>query len=97
MSVHPQNPQLPFMIAKSYTQMKQYEEAEPHFARVLKLDPSRSSHHLELAGNLELQHRYDDAITVLKKGIKYLSEHGSGAADLRGYLDYLENKGYLKQ
>jgi tetratricopeptide (TPR) repeat protein len=72
--------------------MAKIEEAEQYLTRALELNPSDPYHYLELARNLELQQRFDEAISLLKRGIGFMLNYDrkDDARQLEGYLESIK-------
>ncbi|MEN6578599.1 MAG: fused MFS/spermidine synthase [Phycisphaerales bacterium] len=71
-----------------------FKGASDAFAKALALEPANPDHYRKLARSLELQHRYDEAISVVRKHIQLMQEQGNRdmAGQLRSYVDLLEYK-----
>jgi len=72
----PKDAELYLKIGKSLASMARLKEAEEYLAKALDLNSSDLSYHLEMARNLEVQQRYDDAIELLQESVRYMLHHG---------------------
>ncbi|MEN6426725.1 MAG: fused MFS/spermidine synthase [Phycisphaerales bacterium] len=71
-----------------------FKGASDAFAKALALEPANPDHYRKLARSFELQSRYDEAISVVRKHIQLMHEQGNRdmAGQLRSYVDLLEYK-----
>jgi tetratricopeptide (TPR) repeat protein len=69
-----------------------FKEASECFSKAIELNPADLGNHIKLAQSLELQGRYDEAITALKKAIAVTTRYGQKevAAQLQRYLELVE-------
>ncbi|MHC4159086.1 MAG: tetratricopeptide repeat protein, partial [Planctomycetota bacterium] len=90
----PKDAELYLKIGKSFASMGELKEAEAYLSKALDLNPSDLSHHLEMARNLEVQQRYDDAIGILQEGIRYMLHHGrkDDASLLVNYIETIKTR-----
>jgi spermidine synthase/Tfp pilus assembly protein PilF len=88
----PKNAELYLKIGKSLASMAKIKEAEEYFIKALELNPADVACYLELAWNLELQKRPDEAISVLKRGIGDMLHHDrkDDARELEGFLESIK-------
>ena len=88
----PKNAELYLKIGKSLASMAKIKEAEEYFIKALQLNPADITCYLELAWNLELQKRPDEAISVLKRGIGDMLHHDrkDDALQLEGFLESIK-------
>jgi tetratricopeptide (TPR) repeat protein len=85
----PKSSELHLKIGKSLASMGQVKEAEPHLRRALALNPNNVHNHLELARNLEVQQRFEEAINLLAESVRFMmSRYRKDDASLLG--NYLE-------
>jgi spermidine synthase/Tfp pilus assembly protein PilF len=90
----PKDSELHLKIGKSLASMARLKEAEEYLAKALDLNPSDLSHHLEMARNLEVQQRYDDAIDLLQESVRYMLNHGrkDDASLLVNYIETIRTR-----
>jgi tetratricopeptide (TPR) repeat protein len=90
----PENAELYLKIGKSFASMGQLAEAEEHLSKALELNPSDLSHHLEMARNLEVQQRFDEAVSLLQEGIRYMLHHGrkDDASLMGNYVETIKSR-----
>src|SRR4051812_18660018 len=62
-------PDIHYGLATVYFQLGEHTSAAHHFKEVTRLDPKRSGAYVNLGAVLNLLTQYDEAITVLRKGI----------------------------
>jgi tetratricopeptide (TPR) repeat protein len=62
-------PDVHYGLATVYFQLNELTSAAHHFKEVTRLDPKRPGAYVNLGAVLNLQAEYDEAITVLRKGI----------------------------
>jgi tetratricopeptide (TPR) repeat protein len=62
-------PDVHYGLATVYFQLGEHTSAAHHFKEVTRLDPKRAGAYVNLGAVLNLLTQYDDAITVLRKGI----------------------------
>ena len=81
-------------LGETRAMMGDFKQASDAFAKALALEPANPEHYRKLARALELQERYDEAISVVRKHIDLMQEQGSRdmAGQLRSYVDLLEYK-----
>ena len=93
LSYEPKNAELYLKIGKSLASMAKIKEAEEYLFKALNLNPTEKMHHLELARNLELQERFDDAITLLQKSIRYMTHRQNKEAvfELTSYMQNIKD------
>ncbi|MCK4751905.1 MAG: fused MFS/spermidine synthase [Planctomycetes bacterium] len=84
--------ELHLKIGKSFASMGHIKEAEEYFSRALKLDPADVYHYLEMARNLELQQRLDEAIALLEEGVQFMSHRNrqNDVLQLENYLNRIK-------
>jgi tetratricopeptide (TPR) repeat protein len=73
--------------------MGHLKDALISYRKVTELDPHNSEIWLDYSALLALEHQYDEAIDVLKKGLR---EHPSDASINYRYSAYLMKAGYVK-
>jgi tetratricopeptide (TPR) repeat protein len=90
----PENAELYLKIGKSFASMGQLVEAGKYLSKALELNPSDLSHHLEMARNLEVQQRFDEAVGLLQEGIRYMLHHGrkDEASLLGNYVETIKSR-----
>ena len=98
LTYEPKPAELHLKIGKSLASMGHIKKAENHFFQALNLEPATLAHHLEMAKNLELQQRYDEAISLLQEGISFMSRQGrkDDITELQRYLDFIKKKASQK-
>ena len=71
-----------------------YKGASEAFDKAVALEPRNASHYDRLARTLEFQHRYDEAIVVVRKHIQLLQQQGRRdlVTQLNQYLNVLAYK-----
>ncbi len=71
-----------------------FKGASEAFDKAVTLEPRNPSHYDRLARALEFQHRYDEAIAVVRKHVQLLQEQGRRdlVAQLNQYMDVLAYK-----
>jgi len=94
MTYEPKNAELYLKIGKSLASMAKIKEAEEYFLKALNLNPNEKMHHLELAHNLELQERFDEAITLLQEGIRHMTyrQNKEAVFEFTRYMENIKNR-----
>jgi Tfp pilus assembly protein PilF len=90
----PKDSELYLKIGKSLASMARLKEAEEYLRKALDLNPSNLPHHLEMARNLEVQQRYDEAIDLLQESVRYMLNHGrkDEASLLVNYIESIKTR-----
>ncbi len=91
---NPDEPELHMRLGDALASIGQLGPAAEAFREVVKLDPSNSTAHFNLARALEFQKRYDEAIAAMARAIKAMTESGNAneAARFKTYLAHLRQK-----
>ncbi len=63
-------PDIHYGLATVYFQLQELTSAEHHFKEVTRLDPQRAGAYINLGAVLNLLGKYDEALTVLRRGIQ---------------------------
>ena len=90
----PKNAELYLKIGKSLASTAKIKEAEEYFLKALNLNPNERMSHLELARNLELQERFDDAINLLQESIRYMTyrQNKDAVFEFTNYMEKIKNR-----
>jgi tetratricopeptide (TPR) repeat protein len=90
----PKSSELHLKIGKSLASMGHLEQAEKHLHKALNLNPGDLYNHLELARNLEVQQRFDEAITLLAESVGFMLHHNrkDDASLLGNYLEGIKTR-----
>jgi tetratricopeptide (TPR) repeat protein len=67
-------------------------EAAEHLTQAINLKPNDLMDHLEVAGMLQAQGKYDEAVSALQKAHSFFSKQGreQEASRILRYIDFLE-------
>jgi tetratricopeptide (TPR) repeat protein/predicted membrane-bound spermidine synthase len=79
-------------LGNALIMMGNFKAASDAYRQALALNPSELSYYYNLANALQNQNRIDEAINVLKEGVKFMSDNGQmeAATKLKKLLDLLE-------
>jgi tetratricopeptide (TPR) repeat protein/predicted membrane-bound spermidine synthase len=91
---YPDSAELYTRLGNALASINDFDAATKAFQQALHLNPDLLASYYNLTRALELQHRYDEAISVLRKGIDYMQRNNrkDATAQLNGYLRFLEQK-----
>ena len=87
------NPHLVYArLGGTLTIIGDFEAASEAFRQALALNPGELSYYYNLVNALQYQNRLDEAVNVLQKGIKFMSDNGQieAATELKQYLGMVE-------
>ncbi len=91
---HPDSSELYTRLGDVLASIGDFGAAAKAFQQAVNLSPDLLTNYYNLARALEFQYRYDEAISVLSKGIDYMqhNHHTDAATKLHGYLRLLKQR-----
>jgi tetratricopeptide (TPR) repeat protein len=75
-------PDVHYGLATVYFQLRELTSAAHHFREVTRLDPQRAGAYINLGAVLNLMAQYDEAVTVLRRGIQLDGQRVEGYYNL---------------